>query len=349
MELPVLLTGGLGYIGSHTAVQLIQAGYRVHIIDNLSSSDIRVLDRLRDITKTDIPFTELDILDSERLSAFLGSHAFSAVVHFAALKSVGESVTQPLKYYTNNVSGTVNFLEMYRKYPANAKNVVFSSSATVYRAATAPLTEDAALGASNPYGRTKRMMEEVFEDLCVSDPSWKATILRYFNPIGAHSSGLIGEDPQGIPNNLLPFIQQVAVGRLPRLNIFGDDYPESPDGTGVRDYIHVVDLADAHVQAINQLLRSSDTGAANYRVYNLGTGTGYSVRQMVAAFEAASGKAIACAVGGRRPGDLGSVVCCPDKAHKELGWTAKYGLTEMMRDAWNWQHNNPYGYKGTPN
>lgn len=334
----VLCTGGLGYIGSHTVVKLIEAGIDVHIVDNLSNSSVEVLNRIRTLTGKQVPFTKLDIADSHGLSALLSSHQFDSVIHFAALKSVGESVTKPLMYYQNNVVGTIAMLETLDKF--NIRSVVFSSSATVYQASNDRLRENAPLGASNPYGRTKRMMEQVFQDIAASDPRWRIEILRYFNPVGAHPSGLIGEHPQGIPNNLFPYIQQVGIGIMPYLSIFGNDYPESPDGTGIRDYIHVEDLAEAHVLALKYLHREGKV----YSVHNLGTGNGSSVMEVVNAFSKVSGKEIPYKVVGRRPGDIGRAVCDPSLAEAELGWKAKYDMREMMEHAWKWQIQNPQGY-----
>lgn len=338
----VLCTGGAGYIGSHTVIKLLEAGFEVVIVDNLSNSDIEVLTRLKKITGVDVPFVEADISDRAAMDNLFHKFKIDAVIHFAALKAVGESVEKPLMYYRNNVSGTISLLE---SMVANKiKTLVFSSSATVYLPSSVPLKEDAPLGCSNPYGQTKRMMEIILEDLCKSDPEWRVELLRYFNPVGAHPSGLIGEDPQGIPNNLMPYIQQVGVGRRPHLNVFGDDYSESPDGTGVRDYIHVEDLADAHVKALELLLRTPGEGCS---VHNLGTGRGSSVLEMVTAFEKASGRPIPYKIAPRRPGDLGRVICNPDKARSELGWVAQRDMDTIMADAWKWQSNNPNGFKSS--
>ena len=336
----VLCTGGTGYIGSHTVVKLIEAGFDVLIVDNLINSDVEVLKRLKTITGVDVPFIEADVSDRNAMHKLFCDHKVDAVIHFAALKAVGESVEKPLMYYRNNVSGTISLLE---SMVANkVKTLVFSSSATVYLPSLVPLKEDAPLGCSNPYGQTKRMMETILEDLCTSDPEWRVELLRYFNPVGAHPSGLMGEDPQGLPNNLMPYIQQVGVGRRPFLNVFGDDYSESPDGTGVRDYIHVEDLAVAHVLALKFLLSAPGKGAS---VHNLGTGNGSTVLEMVKAFEKASGREIPYRVGPRRPGDLGRVICDPKKAEAELGWTATRDMNTIMADAWKWQSGNPFGYK----
>jgi UDP-glucose 4-epimerase len=338
----VLCTGGMGYIGSHTVIKLIEYGFDVLIVDNLINSDKEVLNRLKKITGIDVPFVEADIADHKAMDSLFKKFNVSAVIHFAALKAVGESVEKPLMYYRNNVSGTISLLESM--VANNVKTLVFSSSATVYLPSLVPLKEDAPLGCSNPYGQTKRMMEIILEDLCKSDPEWRVELLRYFNPVGAHPSGLIGEDPQGIPNNLMPYIQQVGVGRRPHLNVFGNDYPESEDGTGVRDYIHVEDLADAHVRALELLLRTPGQGAT---VHNLGTGRGSSVLEMVKAFEKASGKPIPYKIAPRRPGDLGRVICNPDKAKAELGWTAQRDMDVIMEDSWRWQSQNPTGFKST--
>lgn len=336
----VLCTGGMGYIGSHTVIKLLASGFDVLIVDNLINSDKEVLKRLKTITGVDVPFVEADVADREAMDQLFQSHKVDAVIHFAALKAVGESVEKPLMYYRNNVSGTITLLESM--VANNVKTLVFSSSATVYLPNLEPLKEDAPLGCSNPYGQTKRMMEIILEDLCKSDAGWRVELLRYFNPVGAHASGLIGEDPQGPPNNLMPFIQQVGVGRRSHLNVFGDDYSESPDGTGVRDYIHVEDLAVAHVKALQFLLTTPGQGAT---VHNLGTGRGSTVLEMVHAFEKASGRPIPYQIAARRPGDLGRVICNPAKAAAELGWVAQHGMDEIMADAWKWQSNNPHGYK----
>ena len=349
MTASILCTGGVGYIGSHTVIKLIENGFDVHIVDNLCNSDIEVLRRLKTLTGRDVGFTNVDIADTEGMRKVFSDHKFDAVIHFAALKAVGESVQIPLKYYDNNVGGTVKLLQVMEQF--GCRTIVFSSSATVYQASVLPLTESFPLGASNPYGHTKRMMEQVLTDLAASDPRWKVELLRYFNPIGAHPSGLIGESPSGIPNNLMPYIQQVGVGRRPHLSVFGNDYSESPDGTGVRDYLHVEDLAVAHVKALQFLFTAGLTNKPdslsvqkNCFVHNLGTGAGYSVLEMVEAFEKASGKEIPYKVIERRPGDLGKVICDPSLAFRELGWKAQYGLTEMMEHAWNWQSRNPFGY-----
>ena len=326
----ILVTGGTGYIGSHTAVQLINAGYKVVILDNLCNSKRDVINRLETITGVRPEFVVGDIRDRQLLRSVFNNHSISAVIHFAGLKAVGESVAMPLAYYDNNVSGSiVLFEEMAR---AGVKTLVFSSSATVYGdPASVPITEDFPLGATNPYGQSKLMVEHILRDLHQSDPSWKIALLRYFNPVGAHQSGLIGEDPSGIPNNLMPFIAQVAVGKRARLQVFGNDYP-TPDGTGVRDYIHVDDLAQGHLAAINALTQNP-----GLITVNLGTGQGYSVLDMIQAFEKASGKTIAYDIVARRPGDIAACYADPTRAKTLLGWQAQHGIDRMCADAWRWQ------------
>ena len=326
----ILVTGGTGYIGSHTAVQLINAGYKVVILDNLCNSKRDVINRLETITGVRPEFVVGDIRDRQLLRSVFNNHSISAVIHFAGLKAVGESVAMPLAYYDNNVSGSiVLFEEMAR---AGVKTLVFSSSATVYGdPASVPITEDFPLGATNPYGQSKLMVEHILRDLHQSDPSWKIALLRYFNPVGAHESGLIGEDPSGIPNNLMPFIAQVAVGKRARLQVFGNDYP-TPDGTGVRDYIHVDDLAQGHLSAINAL-----TQHLGLITVNLGTGQGYSVLDMIQAFEKASGRTIAYDIVARRPGDIAACYADPTRAKTLLGWQAQHGIDRMCADAWRWQ------------
>jgi len=326
----ILVTGGTGYIGSHTAVQLINAGYKVVILDNLCNSKRDVINRLETITGVRPEFVVGDIRDRQLLRSVFNNHSISAVIHFAGLKAVGESVAMPLAYYDNNVSGSiVLFEEMAR---AGVKTLVFSSSATVYGdPASVPITEDFPLGATNPYGQSKLMVEHILRDLHQSDPSFKIALLRYFNPVGAHESGLIGEDPSGIPNNLMPFIAQVAVGKRTRLQVFGNDYP-TPDGTGVRDYIHVDDLAHGHLAAINAL--NQNPGLITV---NLGTGQGYSVLDMIQAFEKASGKTIAYDIVARRPGDIAACYADPTRAKTLLGWQAQHGIDRMCADAWRWQ------------
>ena len=332
----LLITGGAGYIGSHTCVELLNAGYEVAVVDNLANSKYAALERVREITGREFSFHKVDLLDRAALEDIFAAERPDGVIHFAGLKAVGESVAKPLEYYHNNIVGTINLLEMMRKY--DAKRLVFSSSATVYGdPATVPITEDFPLSVTNPYGRTKLMIEDILRDLYRSDDSWSIVLLRYFNPVGAHESGRIGEDPAGIPNNLMPYISQVAAGKLKRLRVFGGDYP-TPDGTGVRDYIHVVDLAKGHIAALKKL---SSNGIYTY---NLGTGRGYSVLDAVKAFEKANGLEIPYDVVERRPGDIAECYADPALAEKELGWRAEKDLVDMCRDAWNWQKNNPDGY-----
>jgi len=338
----IFVTGGAGYIGSHTCVELLDAGYDVTVFDNFSNSNPEALARVERITGKKLRLVRGDIRDRTALAVALRESGASAVIHFAGLKAVGESVTQPLAYYDNNVAGTLRLLEGMRE--CGVKTLVFSSSATVYGDPNRlPITEDHPLSATNPYGRTKLMIEEILRDLLRSDASWRLGILRYFNPAGAHASGLIGEDPQGIPNNLLPFVGQVAVGRRANLNVWGHDYP-TPDGTGVRDYIHVVDLALGHLKALTALERSQElTGCLTV---NLGTGTGYSVLDIVRAFEQASGRPVPYKIAPRRPGDIASCYADPQRAFELLGWRAERGLSVMCADAWRWQHSNPDGYMG---
>ncbi len=333
----ILVTGGAGYIGSHTCVELLNAGYEIIVVDNFSNSKPEVLTRVKEITGKDVPFHEVDLLDREDLEEIFSRNEIEAVIHFAGLKAVGESVSIPLKYYHNNITGTLILCEVMKKY--DVKNLVFSSSATVYgMPETVPISEDFPLSATNPYGRTKLMIEEILRDIYVSDHDWSIALLRYFNPIGAHESGRIGEDPNGIPNNLMPFITQIAVGKLQELQVFGNDYP-TVDGTGVRDYIHVVDLAKGHLKALEKILPTSGVEA-----YNLGTGTGYSVLEIVSAFEKASGVEIPHKIVDRRPGDVAICYADPSKAKTELGWAAEHGIEDMCRDSWRWQKNNPNGY-----
>lgn len=335
----VLVTGGAGYIGSHTVSQLLEHDFEVVVIDNFSNSTRESLNRVGKLVDKPITLVEGDICNKNTLTKLFSDYTFDAVIHFAGLKAVGESVTKPLKYYENNVAGTVNLVNAMSA--ANVKRLVFSSSATVYgEPETMPITEHSPTGGTtNPYGTSKYMVERILQDLCKADNTWSVSLLRYFNPVGAHESGLIGEDPNGIPNNLVPFISQVAIGKLPKLQIFGNDYATN-DGTGVRDYIHVVDLAAGHLKALEFLEKR--TGCF---VHNLGTGVGYSVLDMVKAFEAASEREVPYTIVPRRPGDI--AVCYADTtlAKKELGWEAKLGLDEMMRDTWNWQSKNPNGYK----
>lgn len=333
----VLVTGGAGYIGSHTCVQLLEAGYDILVLDNLSNSSKVSLERVKQITGKVVPFVEGDIRDKKCLDSLFAHHDIDSVIHFAGLKAVGESCQLPLKYYDNNIAGTVTLCEAMQE--AGVKKIVFSSSATVYGdPASVPIKEDFPTSATNPYGRSKLIIEEILQDLYASDNSWKIALLRYFNPVGAHKSGLIGEDPNGIPNNLLPYISQVAIGRLEKLSVFGGDYP-TPDGTGVRDYIHVVDLADGHLKALEALDQTNDV-----LISNLGTGAGYSVIDMVKAFEAASNKPVAYTVTDRRPGDIAECYADPSHAKSVLGWEAVKGLNDMMEDAWRWQSQNPDGY-----
>ncbi len=333
----VLVPGGAGYIGSHTCVELLNSGYDVVVADNLSNSKEESIKRICEITGKPLKFYRVDLLDRERLEDVFSKEGIEAVMHFAGLKAVGESVSIPLKYYHNNITGTLTLLDVMRE--KNVKDIVFSSSATVYGDPhKVPITEDFPLSATNPYGRTKLMIEEILRDLHRSDSSWNIAILRYFNPVGAHRSGRIGEDPNGIPNNLVPYITQVAVGRLAKLNVFGNDY-NTPDGTGVRDYIHVTDLAIGHLKALEKL--RTKPGVVTY---NLGTGKGYSVLEMVETFSKVSGKDIPYQIAPRRPGDIAVCYADPSKAKRELGWTAELELEDMLRDSWRWQVNNPEGY-----
>ena len=333
----ILVTGGAGYIGSHTCLELLQAGHEVVVVDNLSNSKEESLKRIQEISGKSLEFHRVDLLDREALDRVFADADIDAVIHFAGLKAVGESVKIPLSYYHNNITGTLILCELMGKH--GVKNLVFSSSATVYGdPATVPITEDFPLGSTNPYGRTKLMIEEILRDWHASDSSLNIALLRYFNPIGAHKSGRIGEDPNGIPNNLIPFISQVAVGKLPQLRVFGSDYP-TPDGTGVRDYIHVVDLAIGHLRALEKL--TSNPGVVTY---NLGTGRGYSVLEMAAAFEKACGKKIPYEIVERRPGDIAECYANPALANQELGWSANREVEEMCADSWRWQSGNPEGY-----
>ena len=332
----VLVTGGCGYIGSHTVIELLNSGYEVVIVDNLCNSKAAVLDRVQSITGKVARFYKVDLLDAEALDRVFSDERPDSVIHFAGLKAVGESVSIPLRYYHNNITGTLILLDIMRKY--GVKNIVFSSSATVYGSpASLPIKEDFPLSCTNPYGRTKLFIEEILRDLYKSDPSMNIAILRYFNPIGAHESGLIGEDPNDIPNNLVPYVTQVMVGKLQCLRVFGNDY-NTHDGTGVRDYIHVVDLAQGHLLALAKL--ATNCGLVTY---NLGTGNGYSVLDIVAAFEQASGKKIPYVIAPRRPGDIDACYADPTKAKEEIGFVAKKTLADMARDSWNWQRKNPNG------
>jgi UDP-glucose 4-epimerase len=333
----VLVTGGAGYIGSHTVVELLNAGFEPVILDNLGNSSVRVLERIAELTGRQVALVEGDINDAPLLDRLLAEHRFDATIHFAGLKAVGESVADPLAYYHNNVSGTVTLLRCLAQ--AGVKRFVFSSSATVYGdPQSVPIREDAPTAPTNPYGHTKWLIEHILADLAASDPQWAIGVLRYFNPVGAHSSGRIGENPRGVPNNLMPFVTQVAVGKRERLSVFGGDYP-TPDGTGVRDYIHVVDLALGHLAA----LRRVDNAPGAWTV-NLGTGQGYSVLDIVKAFEAASGRTIPYQIVARRPGDIAQCYADPASAEQVLGWKARRGLAEMCADSWRWQSGNPDGY-----
>ena len=326
----ILVTGGLGYIGSHTVVELMAAGHEVVVVDNLSNADISVRRRVQQITGREFAFHEVDVRNRPALQAVFAQHRIDAVIHFAGLKAVGESVAYPLRYYDNNVGGSVALFECMAE--AGVKTLVFSSSATVYGdPATVPITENFPLAATNPYGSSKLMTENILRDVALSNGGWRIALLRYFNPVGAHESGLIGEEPNGIPNNLLPYVAQVAVGRRAELQVFGGDYP-TPDGTGVRDYIHVVDLAQGHVKTLDKLATSS-----GIFTYNLGTGRGYSVLEMVRAFEAASGKPIPYRIVGRRPGDVATCYADPSLAERELGWKARFDVARMCADVWRWQ------------
>ena len=334
----ILVTGGAGYIGSHACVELLNAGYDVTVVDNLSNSKEESLERVQAITGKMLKFHQIDLLDKDALNRIFEQTNIDAVIHFAGLKAVGESVSIPLRYYHNNITGTLNLCDVMAAH--NVKQLVFSSSATVYGDPhTVPITEDFPTSATNPYGWTKWMIEQILRDLYRSDNSWNIALLRYFNPIGAHASGRIGEDPNGIPNNLLPYIAQVAVGKLPKVSVFGNDYP-TPDGTGVRDYIHVVDLSIGHVKALEKLQT-----LPGLVTYNLGTGNGYSVLQVIAAFEKACGKPIPHQIVARRPGDVAACYADPAKAKVELGWTATRGIEEMCVDSWAWQSKNPNGYE----
>ena len=334
----VLITGGAGYIGSHTVVELLKAGQEVVIVDNYSNSKPEVLNRIKTITGKTPTFYEVDVLDREALDAVFSKEDIDSVIHFAGYKAVGESVAKPIEYYHNNITSSLVLCDVMRSY--GVKKIVFSSSATVYGMNNvSPLTEDLPTSATNPYGYTKVMIEQILQDVAVSDSDWSIALLRYFNPIGAHESGLIGEDPTGIPNNLMPYITQVAVGNLPRLSVFGDDY-NTPDGTGVRDYIHVVDLALGHIKALDKIKSTEGVG-----IFNLGTGVGYSVLDLVHNFEEANGVEIPYVIVDRRPGDVATCYSDATKAKEELGWTAQKTLVDMCRDSWNWQKNNPNGYE----
>ncbi len=338
MSKKILVTGGAGYIGSHTVVELQNAGYDVVVLDNLSNASEKSLKRVEAITGKPITFYQVDILDREGLEEVFNKEDICACIHFAGLKAVGESVSKPWEYYENNIAGTLTLVDVMRKH--GVKNIIFSSSATVYgNPISVPITESTPKReCTNPYGWTKSMLEQVLMDIQKADPSWNVIILRYFNPIGAHKSGTIGENPNGIPNNLMPYVTQVAVGKLKELGVFGDDY-DTPDGTGVRDYIHVVDLAVGHVKALKKIEENE-----GLKVYNLGTGVGYSVLDIVKNFEEATGQKIPYVIKERRPGDIATCYSDVTKAKEELGWTAQYGIKEMCADSWNWQSKNPNGY-----
>ena len=334
----ILVTGGAGYIGSHTCVELLNAGYDVVIIDNLYNSNQKAVDRIEEITGKKVKFYPDDMMDRAAVKRVFDENKIDAVIHFAGLKAVGESVHKPIEYYRTNIGSTLNLTDEMRAH--GCKNIIFSSSATVYGdPAEIPTTENCPKGTcTNPYGWTKWMQEQILTDIHTADPEWNVILLRYFNPIGAHKSGLIGEDPKGIPNNLLPYVAQVAIGKLPEINVFGNDY-DTPDGTGVRDYIHVVDLARGHVKAIERFAKKDGVF-----ICNLGTGHGYSVLDVIHAFEKACGKELPYVIRERRPGDIATCYSSPAKAEKELGWTAEFDLEDMCRDSWNWQQKNPNGY-----
>ena len=340
----VLVTGGAGFIGSHTCVELLNAGFEVVVVDNLYNASEESLKRVEEITGKTLKFYKTDILDREGLDKIFKTESIDSVIHFAGYKAVGESVQKPLEYYYNNITGTLILTDVMRQN--GCKSIVFSSSATVYGdPKVIPITEECETGGvTNPYGRTKYMIEQILKDYYVADKEWNIILLRYFNPIGAHESGRIGEDPKGIPNNLMPYVSQVAIGKLERLGVFGDDY-DTPDGTGVRDYIHVVDLADGHVKALAKLSEMKEKGADEVKVYNLGTGKGVSVLELVHAFEKVIGRPLPYEIKPRRAGDIATCYADPSKAKRELGWEAKRGIEDMCRDSWNWQSNNPNGYE----
>ena len=334
----VLVTGGAGYIGSHTVLLLVQNGYEPVVIDNLCNSSRESLKRIEKLAGVKIPFFEADIRDREALDRIFADERPEAVIHFAGLKAVGESSEKPLLYFENNITGSLTLFAAMKE--AGCKKIIFSSSATVYgKPESVPIREDFKTGVTNPYGRTKLMLEEMLSDIYKADNEWDIMLLRYFNPIGAHESGMIGEDPAGIPNNLVPYIARVAVGKLDHINVFGDDY-DTPDGTGVRDYIHVMDLADGHVKALDHI------NGAGLRIYNLGTGRGYSVLEVIDAFSKACGKDLPYVIGPRRAGDIDACYADPSKALKELGWKAERGIGQMCADSWRWQSMNPDGYSG---
>ena len=335
----ILVTGGAGFIGSHTLIELHKAGYEFVVVDNLVNSNPEALRRVGELIGAEVPFVKADIRDREALNKVFEQYKFDSCIHFAGLKAVGESVAKPLEYYENNMSGTFTLIDVMRQH--GCKNIIFSSSATVYGdPAIIPITEECPKGhCTNPYGQTKSMLEEVLSDVQKADKEWNVVLLRYFNPIGAHKSGLIGENPNGIPNNLMPYITQTAIGLREELGVFGNDY-DTPDGTGVRDYIHVVDLAAGHVAALKAIQKN-----CGLAIYNLGTGHGYSVLDVVKAFEKANGLKVPYAIKPRRPGDIATCYCNPAKAKAELGWEAQYGIEDMCRDSWNFQKNNPKGYE----
>ena len=335
----ILVTGGAGFIGSHTCVELLDSGYEVVVVDNLCNSSKESLKRVEKITGKSVKFYETDIADKDAMNKVFEENDISCVIHFAGLKAVGESVQKPLEYYQNNISGTLNMCEVMRNH--GVKNIIFSSSATVYGdPASVPITEKFPKGqCTNPYGWTKSMLEQILTDIQFADKEWNVILLRYFNPIGAHKSGLIGEDPNGIPNNLMPYVMKVAIGQLPQVNVFGNDYP-TPDGTGVRDYIHVVDLAKGHVKAIEKIEENPGV-----KIYNLGTGKGYSVLDVINNVSKAVGKEIPYVIAERRAGDIAECYADPALAKEELGWEAQYGMKEMCEDSWNWQQKNPNGYR----
>lgn len=332
----ILVTGGSGYIGSHTCVELLNSGEDIAVVDNFINSKPEALNRIKKITGKDFKFYEFDLLNKDDINKIFDENEIESVIHFAGLKAVGESVKKPLLYYHNNLTGTFNLLEVMKQH--NVKKIVFSSSATVYGMAKVPIKEDSPLSTTNPYGSTKLMIEQILKDVFVADNEWSIALLRYFNPVGAHESGLIGENPNGIPNNLMPYISQVAVGKLDCLSVFGNDYP-TPDGTGVRDYIHVVDLALGHLKAVQKIRENKGVDA-----YNLGTGKGYSVLELIKAFEKASGIKVPYKIVQRREGDIAECYADPSKAYSILGWKAKRGIEEMCTDTWKWQQLNPNGF-----
>lgn len=333
----ILVTGGAGYIGSHTCVELLNSGYEIVVLDNLDNSSEKSLERVKELTGKDFPFYKADLLDYDAVNRVFEENKIDSVIHFAGLKAVGESTKMPIRYYHNNITGTLNLVDIMEKH--NVFNIVFSSSATVYGVPkSVPITEDFPTSTTNPYGSTKLMIENILKDVYLANNKWSVTLLRYFNPIGAHKSGKIGEDPKGIPNNLLPYVAQVAVGKLEYIHIFGNDYP-THDGTGVRDYIHVVDLALGHLKALEH-----KTNVSGVHTYNLGTGQGYSVLDIIKAFEKACKKDLPYKIEERRPGDIAECYANPQKAKTELGWTATRGIEEMCEDLWRWQENNPNGF-----